>query len=241
MSSGIYAALSGAVARTQLLENISNNLSNLHTAGFKRDRLSFAAMLDDASQTRRTAGVNLNAVAESRTDFRHGTLAKTNNDFDVAINGDGFFRLRSADGSLYYSRQGTFARALDGRLINRAGDEVLSVDNNPIVLPDGAFRIDEDGRVLAAEGQIGQIGLFDPDSAQLTKVGESRFAFSGDEAAVGPAAGSQVQQGYLEQSNVNSMEEMAQLISNLRNFEAYQKAMKNYHELSIKVHEIAAF
>ncbi|MBW2187294.1 MAG: flagellar hook basal-body protein [Deltaproteobacteria bacterium] len=87
MSSGIYAALSGAIAKMQAVEVVSNNLSNVNTAGYKKDRLHFASVLDAATQTEQSNGMNYTYVPETVTDFSEGVMEPTSNDLDVAING----------------------------------------------------------------------------------------------------------------------------------------------------------
>ncbi len=239
MTSGLYGALSGAVAKMEIVDIVGNNLSNISTLGYKKDRIQFSAMLTDAQQNQQTAGNNYTYVGESKTVYSQGMTVDTKNEYDVAISGDGFFKIRDDDG-IHYTRLGGFDRGLGGVLMTRTGAEVLSTDNKPIIVPEGPIMIDERGRILGAEGEVGQIALMNPDTELLVKEGLGRYRYAGDDREVQPADGSQILQGHLEQSNVNAMEETTLMMTSLRAFESYQKAMKNYLDLESKVTEIGS-
>nr|WP_320050103.1 flagellar hook basal-body protein [uncultured Desulfuromonas sp.] len=240
MSSGVYAALSGAVARMQTVEVVSNNLSNANTLGYKKDRVQFSAVLDSTVQAQQSGGINYSYVEVAQTDYSQGMLVDTRNDFDVAISGDGYFKVRSDDGELYFTRIGAFDRRADGTLVTRTGEEVLSPANENIVLPDGPFVIDERGRILGNEGVVNELALVDPDTDLLIKRGNGRYSFDGDERVIPAAVNSQLMQGHLEQSNVKSIEETTLMMTSLRAFENYQKAMKNYFTLESKMDDIGS-
>lgn len=238
MSSGIYTVLSGAVTRMNTADIISNNLSNINSNGFKKQRMSFASVLDDATQTSTARGNNFSTIGESRTVFEQGVIADTARDLDFAIIGDGFFRVQRGEDMLY-TRTGNFSRTAEGTMVDVEGNPVMSADNEPIVLPAGPFEVDEDGLVLTEEGVVGQVGVFDPPIEELEHQSGGRFAFGGDPEEVAPAQGGQVLQGSLERSNVNMMEEAALMMSNMRVYESYNKALKNYYDLNAKRSEIA--
>ncbi|MFA5701690.1 MAG: flagellar basal-body rod protein FlgF [Desulfuromonas sp.] len=237
MSSGIYSALSGAVARMNATEVVSNNLSNINSTGFKKQRMSFASVLSDAAQSTRSRGNNFSTIGASRIDFEQGVLAETGRELDFAIAGTGFFRVQRGE-EMFYTRTGTFSRTAEGALVDNEGNAVMSVDNQPLILPVGPFQVDEEGRILTEEGEIGQIAVFDLPLEDLRHASAGRFVFNGDAAAVAPAPDSQIVQGSLERSNVNLMQETALMISNMRSFESYNKVMKNYYDLNAKRGEI---
>ncbi len=239
MSSGIYAVLSGALSKMQSVEVVANNLSNINTAGYKKERLHFSALLDDATQTSQARGLNYTYIPSTQTDFTQGMMQTTQNDYDVAINGDGFFKVRRGE-EMFYTRLGNFTRATDGTLMTRSGEQVLSAANKKITVPDGPITITDSGAILGAEGEVGQLGVFDPDVKLLKKQGGSQFSYSGNEQAVPASAGAQLFQRRLEQSNVNSMEETTVMMTSMRAFESYQKAMKNYFTLDAKADEIGS-
>ena len=239
MSSGIYAALSGAVSKMQAVEIASSNLSNVNSNGFKKDRFSFAAVLDGATQTTKSSGINHAYIPHTKTDFTQGLMETTKRDFDVAINGDGFFKIRR-DFEVFYTRLGNFDRATDGTLTTQSGDIVLNAENKPIVIPEGPISIDEYGSILSAEGSVGRLIVFNPDEAKLVKHGAGFFVYSGDEKAVPLNEKAQVMQGRLERSNVKTMEETILMMTSLRGFESYQKAMKNYYTIDAKADDIGS-
>jgi len=117
---------------------------------------------------------------------------------------------------------------------------VLSENGNPINLPEGPISIDEAGSILGAEGEVGKIGVFDPDINLLEKRGNGQFYYSGNDTGVRQSDNGQVMQRYLERSNVKSMEETVIMMTSLRAFESYQKAMKNYYTIDAKADEIGS-
>lgn len=239
MSSGIYTVLSGAVTRMHTADVISNNLSNINSNGFKKQRMSFASVLSDVVQTGSASGKNFSTVGDSRIVFEQGVIADTGRELDFAILGDGFFRVQRGEDMLY-TRTGTFSRTAAGTLVDVQGNPVLSVENEPITLPAGPFEVDEKGRILTDEGVIGQIGVFAPPVENLEHESGGRFVFTGAEGEVVPQdMDSRLQQGSVERSNVNLMEEAALMISNMRVYESYHKALKNYYDLNAKRNEIA--
>jgi len=239
MSSGVYAVLSGALSKMQTVEVVASNLSNINTAGYKKERVHFSALLDDARQTNQARGVNYTYIPTTKTDFTQGLMQTTQNDYDVAINGDGFFKVRRGQ-DIFYTRLGNFTRATDGTLITRSGEQVLTAENKTIAVPEGPIGIDDSGAILSAEGEVGRIAVFDPDVNLLRKQGSSQFSYSGNEQAVPVSTNAQLFQRRLEQSNVKSMEETTVMMTSMRAFESYQKAMKNYLSIDAKADEIGS-
>lgn len=238
MSSGIYSVLSGAVTRMNVADIVSNNLSNINSNGFKKQRTSFAAVLNDATQTSSAKGNNFSTIGSARTVFDQGMIADTGRELDFAISGGGFFKIQSGDDMLY-TRAGNFSRNVEGLLVDVEGNPVMSAENEPIELPLGRFDVDENGQILTDEGVIGQLGLFDLPLNDLEHQGGGRFVFNGEAEDIVPAQDSQILQGSMERSNVNIMEETALMTANMRIFESYNKALKNYYDLNAKRSEIA--
>ncbi|MDY0212110.1 MAG: flagellar hook basal-body protein [Desulfuromonadaceae bacterium] len=238
MSSGIYTALSGAVTRMNATDVISNNLSNINSNGFKKQRMSFSSVLSDAVQNTKSRGNNFTTIGASRIDFEQGAIADTGRELDFAIAGTGLFRVQRG-GEMFYTRTGTFSRTVEGALVDNEGNAVMSADNQPIILPMGPFHVDEEGRIQTEEGEFGRIPVFDLPLEDLAHDASGRFVFNGNAVAVVPAQDSQILQGSLERSNVNLMQEAALMINNMRSFESYNKVMKNYYDLNSKSNEIA--
>ncbi len=239
MSSGLYAALSGALARMETVETVTNNLSNANTPGFKKDRLCFASILDQATQNRRSHGVNYTYIPDRKIDFSEGVTIQTNRDLDVAIEGKGFFKVKRG-GQEFFTRLGNFTRSKNGQLVTRSGALVLGNGGQPIELPDGVINIDENGVIFGKDGEAGRLGLFAPDETQLVKQGSGLFSYNGDSTAVKQSKDGRLLQRHLEGSNVQSMQEVVVMMTSMRGFESYQKAMKNYFSIEEKTNEIGA-
>jgi flagellar basal-body rod protein FlgF len=239
MSSGMYSALSGNLARMQGMETIANNLANGNTFGYKRDRLSFESFLSGTSQTTTGKGLNFTRLQGSFTDFTLGSNQHTGNSLDLAIDGEGFFKVKRGNEFLY-TRNGVFHLSPDGSLLTNSNMEVVGENGQPLTFPADEFSIDEDGKILAAGMEVGRIGIFtveDPNA--LTKEGSSMFRLPADQLDQ-VADNPKVLQGYLETSNVNMMEEMVLMMEALRAFEAHQKMIKTYGNIGSKADDLGS-
>ena len=235
----MYSALSGNLARMQGMEIISNNLANSNTSGYKRDRLAFESFLSSAGQTTTGKGLNFTRLQRSFTDFTPGNNQHTGNSLDLAIDGEGFFKVKRGDEFLY-TRNGVFHLSADGTLLTNADMEVLGESGQPLTIPAEEFSFDEEGRILTAGGEVGRIGVFTVDDPNtLTKQGGGLFKLPADRQDQ-VAENSKVLQGYLESSNVNMMEEMVLMMEALRAFEAHQKMIKTYGTIGSKAAELGS-
>ncbi len=235
MSSGVYNALSGALSRAHNLEIITNNLANANTVGFKKDRPVFETLLRQAGAAREYAFMQ---VRQTRTDLSSGNLRATGNPFDLAVEGEGFFKIQ-VGGEELFTRQGNFSRDPEGFLITTRGERVLG-EAGPVSLPeDKQIIVDEEGRIWAEESEVGRLLLFTfADPRTLQKRGLGMFAADPRQAL--PMETGRIRQGHLETSNVELLQEMARLTENLRAFETCQKAITNYGNLSSKLDELGS-
>src|SRR3984885_11268721 len=139
MDSGYYAAMTGLVARTQALDSAASNLANAQTPGFRAEREFFRSALlgPDAlnSQLGRTVN-NFGLLGGDRLDMGQGALTATGNPLDLAVEGEGFFQVKTPNG-LRYTRDGGFHRSPSGQLVTGAGEPVLSDGGKSIQLPPG--------------------------------------------------------------------------------------------------------
>ncbi len=153
MSSGLYAAFSGWLARSEALDSAASNLANAGTQGFRAEREYFrsAIMGPDAQgdQLDRTVN-NFGVLGGNQLDLGQGALTTTGNPLDVAIEGQGFFAIQTKNG-IRYTRDGSFQRARDGTLITAQGEPVLNAQNQPIRIPTGDITIGSDG-VISVDG-----------------------------------------------------------------------------------------
>lgn len=242
MLRSLYTASTGMVHQMNRLDVISNNMANSDTTAYKREGAtsqSFDAVMgikiQDSSVNylhqpigRMSLGVK---VGETYTDYSDGSLEETGNTLDVALNGNGFFKVSYADRngneSIRYTRDGNFSVNADGVLMTKDGDFILDEDNGIITIPEGVkITIDESGRILNGNEEIARLGFADfEDYDYLKKFGENMY-IAIDGATAANATG-KVYQGYLETSNVNVVYEMVDMISTARDYESNQKIIQS--------------
>lgn len=250
MLRSLYSAASGMTGQQFNIDTISNNLSNVNTVGFKKNRPDFEDLL---YQTQRTAGTPATEdtlvpvgeqvghgvrVAATQKMFTQGSVRETGNVGDIAINGEGFFRVQRYDGQLAYTRDGTFKIDAEGQFVTSNGYRLLP----EVTLPDGFIResvtISNDGRVTVRVPEsdepieVGQLQLYRfVNPAGLRAIGENLFSVtqaSGD--AIGGQPGfdgmGETLHKFVEQSNVQVVDEMVNMITAQRAYEMSSKAIQ---------------
>jgi flagellar basal-body rod protein FlgG len=237
MNSGIYAALSGNIAAQQRLDVLSNNLANVNTAGFKRDRMNFESMLgavkNPSQETGSLSNVHVLAKGGFGTDFSAGPMKQTGSTFDLALDGDGFFVVNAPEGKAY-TRQGNFHLDSSSKLVNAEGLEVLS-GGAPVTIKGGSVMIDAKGVISVDGNQVGTLDVVEfPKPYPLEKTAGVRFTQTGPGGAEQPAKNTSVRQGFLEQSNSNPLVEMAQLIETNRYYESCVKLVQSFDNIAGK-------
>ncbi len=245
MSSGKYAALSGAISREQAIANISNNLANVNTSGYKRSQVSFESILRGTQQIDQAENINYGRVYTNYTDFSQGTLRQTEDPLNIAIAGRGFLKVRGKEGILY-TRRGDLAVTSDGTLTTTSGLPVLSDSGTPIILPDTDIKevnIGEDGTISVIDRDnskisAGKIAVVDvADREQLRHVSDTTYRLENPTIEI-EAADFRVIQGSLELSNVNTAAELAKMIDYHRTFDTYQKVIRAYSTIAEKEEEL---
>ena len=232
MDNAIYVGLSRQMTLQRQLDIAANNLANVDTAGFKLEQL----MLQSDPLTPTGGGgrqgpikyVIDNGVARS---FAPGALEQTGNPLDLAVEGDGFFQVRTA-GGVRYGRDGRFTLDADNKLTTQAGDPVLDDGGSEITLDPKRGQVS-----IAKTGQISQGGVAGPKVGVVRFADRSGLQKSGDDLfttaeAPAPAADAQVRQGYVERSNVQPVLEITHLIEISRSYERVAAMMNSAHELS---------
>ena len=247
MDASMWVAKTGLDAQQTRLNVISNNLANVNTTGFKRDRAMFEDLL---YQNIRQAGGQTSLTTQAPTGLMQGTgtriiatekihaqgnMINTQNALDLAINGEGFFQITQADGTTAYTRDGSFKLSSTGQLVTKTGQPLAPA----IVIPANAssITIGEDGIVsveLFAGGGAQQLGQIQTarfiNPPGLTPLGGNLYketVASGAPQLLNPgtqAAGT-LRQGMLESSNVNVVEEMVNMIETQRAYEINSKAI----------------
>ena len=238
MDSGLYAAYTGLMARTQALDTAANNVANTGTNGFRAQRDYFRGVLVDSLRPDSPAdsqvgrGVNdFGILGGNALDLGQGNLAATGNPLDLAIQGQGFFAIQSANG-IRYTRDGAFMRSSRGVLQTNLGEPVLDAKQQPITIPSGAIRISPDGSVSVTtqDGSaiVGKIGVFDfANRYALTAEGTNRFTSNGEKPMAADAA--TIQQGAIEGANQDAVHSTMQLVLVQRQAEMMQKALSVFN------------
>ena len=243
MSGAIYAATSGAEVQQLRMQILSNNLANMNTAGYKSDeaifRVDIPASQNPVPSPEGSAGTTVSpAVAlipmATRTDFSSGPLQASGNPLDLAIEGEGFFSVQTADG-VQYTRNGSFTLSPEGLLTTHDGQPVLG-DGGEIAIDGTKVEVDGSGNVVV-DGQIAdrlRIVKFDNPDA-LVKVGDTRFALDENRGVEESIEYPGVVQGMVEGSNVNAVKIMTELIEVIRGYESYQKIIRTIDENESKL------
>ena len=198
---------------------IANNLSNLQTVGYKKDVLVFHKVFSEALSSSLAED-----PVESVTAFQQGDLQATGNELDMAIEGEGFFKVKTSNG-IRYTRGGNFHLTQDGVLVQSNGYPVLG-NGREINIRGNHVVIDKDGTISADGGNQGKIDLVTfTDLNGLQKEGQALFKLKKEQEEIEPKQG-QIQQGSLEFSNVNALEEMVKIIDSLRTFQSCYKMVQ---------------
>lgn len=253
MTQALWIAKTGLDAQQTRMAVTSNNLANVNTAGFKRDRASFEDLLyqtvrqpggSTSEQTQLPTGLQLGTgvrVAATAKNFAQGNLAQTGNALDVAVNGRGFFEVLMPDGSTAYTRDGSFQINAQGELVTNSGYPVQP----GLQIPEGAqsVTIGSDGTVSvqvagqAEAVQVGALTLADfVNPAGLQAKGENLFVETGasgpaQSGAPGQGGAGLLVQGSLEGSNVNVVEELVSMIETQRAYETNAKAISTTDQM----------
>jgi flagellar basal-body rod protein FlgG len=262
MIRALYSAASGMSAQEINLDNIANNLANANTAGYKMRRAQFQDLIYQSmiqpgaaagQNTTVPAGLQLGLgtrAAANEIIFSQGTFTQTNNPLDLAIQGNGFFQILQPNGTIAYTRAGQFQLDQNGNLVTANGDLLQP----QITIPPNAqtVTIAQDGTVSytlpnqsAAQraGQI-QLALFQ-NPAGLNSIGNSLYLptdASGNPQVAAPGSSEglgTLMQGYIEQSNVDVVEEFVNLIQSQRTYEANSRVIKAADEMYQQMNQIA--
>lgn len=248
MFRGIYTAYTGMVTQQQKMDAISNNLANVDTTGYKKDQMvqsSFKEMLTfkindpEVPHGKHIGEMSLGSnVSQVYTDFVQGSLKQTHEPLNVGLQGKGFLKVgkMTEEGTMdiRYTRDGSLNLDQQGRMVTNDGLFVLGDQDSILTLGNGSFRINVDGTIYQNEVLMGQIQMTDFEDPQtLRKQGSSLYTTT--EASVEKAFEGKLQQGFLESSNVSSIQEMIEMIATSRTYEANQKIIQTYDATMEKV------
>ena len=228
MNNTLYVGMSRQMTLRREMDVIANNMANTDTAGFKVESMR---LKEDPEQPAVGYGaavpspivfVEENGLARN---FGQGSLRQTGGTFDLGLQGQGFFQVQTAQG-LRYTRDGRFTLNAQGQIVDKAGNALMSNGSAPLQVDPtkGTPAIAQDGTISQDGAVIGRVGVFRiPDRSQLTKVGDG-FYDAGTQAPV-IDAGTSVQQGMIEGSNVDAITQMTRMISVSRAYEQVSNMM----------------
>lgn len=257
MIRSLWIAKTGLDAQQTQLDVISNNLANLSTNGYKRSRAVFEDLLyqtlrqsgaQSSQQTTIPSGLQLGTGARpvaTEKIFAQGSLNQTSNALDIAINGQGFFQIQMPDGTLAYTRDGSFQKDGTGQVVTSSGyplSPALTIPADALSVTvgrDGVVSVTQPG--AAAPTQIGtiQIASF-VNPGGLQSMGENLFVETGSSGTPSPnTPGTNgtglLNQGYVETSNVNSAEELVTMIQTQRAYEMNSKVISTSDQMLAKL------
>ncbi len=221
MPTSVYASLSRQDGLMREMEVVANNLANSSTVGYKSDRAVFSEFI--VSGGRDAPSVSMGALAGHAFDLTQSSLAFTGSNFDLALQGDGYFLVQT-DAGARLTRAGHLQVSPEGQLIDSNGNAILEAGGNPIALPPtlSELSVGSDGSVTADGELVGQLGIVVPNDQMLR---ESNTYFSAPNGFT-PTDETTVIQGALEQSNVSPVLEVSRMIEVQRAYEAGQAMLE---------------
>ncbi|MFV0504383.1 MAG: flagellar hook-basal body protein [Lachnospirales bacterium] len=241
MNRGLYIGAVGMTTQMSKMDAVSNNIANVNTTGFKKDgvvtrtfddeimyRLGEKRPIHSIFDKNNIGNMDLGlSVDQIYTDFTNGSFEKTEDKYNIAIDGDGFIKInyvnKNGETSTKYTRNGALTIDAQGTLITNTG-YVVQGQNGNIILPKGDIAINEFGNIYVDGEFIDAIALTSfEDNGYLKKYGENFYDI--DEGGKEIAFAGSIVQGYIETSNVNSAKEMVEMINLSRAYEASQKVI----------------
>jgi flagellar basal-body rod protein FlgG len=260
MIRSLWIAKTGLDAQQTNLDTISNNLANVSTNGYKRQRAVFEDLLyqtirqpgaQSSQQTQipsgLTLGTGVRTISTERV-FTQGSLQRTDNALDMAINGNGFFQIQMPDGTVAYTRDGTFQKDSTGQVVTSSGyplSPAITVPPDALsvtISRDGIVSVSQPGS--ATPTQVGNVQLANfVNVGGLQSVGENLFVETASSGAPTPnTPGSNgvglLNQGYVETSNVNVAEELVTMIQTQRAYELNSKAVTTSDQMLARLTQL---
>ena len=227
MDSGLYAACTALMARTDALDTIANNLANSSTGGFRGRHTSFSSVLagngHPLSSELNEATNSYGLLGASRLDLRPGPLERTGTELDIGIDGPGFLSVQTSNGTVY-TRSGGLQVSQKGQLVTAAGDLVLG-ENGPIPLARGSsVTISPDGTISSDGAVAGKLKIVEfAPTADPQSLGATYYSVAQKDVVDSPLT--RLRQGMLEGSNVNPVQSVIELISAQRAAEGMRHAL----------------
>jgi len=227
MLEGLYSAAAGMQAQQQRIDSVANDLANVNTNGYKHTRVAFRDLLyvnDASGNVRSGAGAAATTIGRG---FTQGAMRETGNPLDVAIEGEGFLRVRRADGTDALTRDGALRIDPRGRLTTQRGELVQPAITVPAGTNESAVSIGADGTVSANNRPVGRIQLVNVRSPEsLDPIGDNLYRPTAASGAATNATGARLTQGSVEASNVDVGDSMTEMIDAQRSFQLASRAVQ---------------
>ncbi|GBR50151.1 flagellar basal-body rod protein FlgF [Gluconobacter sphaericus] len=221
MENSTYIALSRMDAQQRAMSVVADNMSNASTVGYKRENVLFSDFLSHQHGSKQAEGADTESYTQDRAtyrDFQQGDMQSTGNPLDLALGGEGYFQVRTANG-VRLTRAGRFEEQQDGAVVDESGNALLDRDGQPIVIPqtDHRITISADGVISTETGEQGQIGIVTAqDDNRLQAEGSRLLRTDQPTTAVERP---NIVQGMVEGSNVQMMTEVTKMMEIQRNFQ----------------------
>jgi flagellar basal-body rod protein FlgG len=235
MLEGLYSAAAGMAAQQQRLDAVANDLANVNTTGYKKERVGFRDLL--YTQAGRGAGTQVfegagTAATNLGRTLEQGSLQSTGRQLDVAIDGPGFIRV-THNGQVALTRDGSLHVNAQGRLMTSSGDFVQPAITVPAGTSPDDITIGQNGVVSVKGNQVGTIQLVTvPSPEGLTPIGDNLFTPGAASGTIRAATGANLQQGFLESSNVDMADAMVDMMNSQRSFQMASKAISMQDEMA---------
>lgn len=233
MIRGLYTAASGMIVENRQQQNISQNLANMNTVGFKQLYLASIAQEEGTvtnDNGRNTLGTLTMKVGTDAPDLMmaQGDLRATDEPYDFALDGEGFFTLDAGNGERYYTRDGRFGVNNQGQLVSKEGYPVLMTNGQPAVVNQTEFSINSDG-AFNVEGRNYQFMISTVDNPnQLVQQGDNNFTYGGE---VEVSEDYLLYKGMVEGSNVNITDALVNLMTANRALQSNSKVLQSMDEM----------
>ncbi|MFK7873918.1 MAG: flagellar hook-basal body protein [Oligoflexales bacterium] len=248
----IYTPLSGSVAQEKVMDIIANNLANTSTVGFKQESVTFKQLLPEPYKNYKNPlppanykvpfekimhlhgnDVDYVGVSGVYRDQTQGPAIETKSDFDLLIDGPGYFQVQTPDGERL-TRNGSFTVNDSGVLSDQLGHPVLG-EQGLIYLRGKNMEVNHLGEIYQDGQMVDRLKTLEvSDERNLERVGYNLYFHGGEEEGLTKASHMNVRQGYVEGSNVNVMQNLTNMIVAHRSYEAYQKTIQNYDKMMEK-------
>lgn len=232
METPTYIALSRQLGLRRNMDIIANNMANMNTPAYKAERLIFIEYLQKP-----TTGDKQSFAQDIGTtrDTSEGPLKKTDNPFDMAVSGEGYFTIETPLGDRY-TRHGRFQLDAENQLVTGQGNPVLDNGGNKITIPQGTGRVEisADGTISANAGPIAQLGLVKFENEQLLRRAANNLYSTPDDQLPIDVEKPKIVQGMLEESNVQAIAELSEMIKVHRSHASLGRAIQQEHERQMK-------